>query len=260
MINKLQKPDYTIPKAYWPIALLECTGKLLEKIVAKHINADIEHHDLLPMTQFRFQPNHNATDAVASLIHKIQGTIATGHARALLLFDISGFFDNVNPSYATVILWNKGFPPSICAWTLSFLTGRTAAIRMGHYISDPFPIQSRTPQETPLSPILSTLYTSPLLETVKSWWYADLSLYIDDGAIYTVSATLKAATESARIKYEAVLTWLHKNGLQTDAAKTELMTFTHNRANPKFVGPPIHGTRYTLPTGDSYHVSTIKTL
>jgi hypothetical protein len=35
MVNKPQKPDYTIPKAYRPITLMECTGKLLEKIVAK---------------------------------------------------------------------------------------------------------------------------------------------------------------------------------------------------------------------------------
>jgi hypothetical protein len=31
MINKPQKPDYMVSKAYRPITLLECTGKLLEK-------------------------------------------------------------------------------------------------------------------------------------------------------------------------------------------------------------------------------------
>ena len=197
MINKPQKPDYTIPKAYHPIALLECTGKLLEKIIAKQINADIEQFDLLPMTQFGSRPKHNAIDAVASLVHKIQSTITTGHAGALLLFDISGFFDNVNPVCTTVILRNKGFPPSVCTWTLSFLTERKAAIQMGHYISEPFPVLNGTPQGSPLSPILSALYTSSLLESTKSWRHADLSLYVDDSAIYTVSATLKAATKSA---------------------------------------------------------------
>jgi hypothetical protein len=131
---------------------------------------------------------------------------------------------------------------------------------MGHYISDPFPIQSGTPQGSLLSPILSALYTSSLLESTKSWQHADLSLYVDDSTIYTVSATLKAATKSARTKYETILTWLHENGLQTDTAKTELMTFTRNRANPKFVSPPVHGARYTLPTGNTYQVSTVKTL
>jgi hypothetical protein len=97
------------------------------------------------MTQFGSRPKHNAIDAVASLVHKIQGTVATSHAGALLLFDISGFFDNVNPLRATEILRNKGFPPSICAWTLSFLTGRKAAIRMGNYVSEPFPVLNGTP-------------------------------------------------------------------------------------------------------------------
>jgi len=248
MINKPQKLDYTVPKAYRPIALLECTGKLLKKIVAKRINADIEQYNLLPMTQFRSRPKHNAINAVASLVHKIQGTIATGHAGALLLFNISGFFNNVNPSRATAILWNKGFPPSICAWTLSFLTGRKAAIHMGNYVSEPFPILNGTPQGSPLSPILSALYTSSLLDIAKTWRHADLSLYVDNSAIYTISATLKAATESARSKYETVLTWLHDNGLQTDTTKTKLMTFTPKRANPKFVGPPIQYMAHDTPS------------
>ena len=148
----------------------------------------------------------------------------------------------------------------MCVWALSFLTGRKAAIRMGNYVSKPFPVLNGTPQGSPLSPILSALYTSPLLDIAKTWQHADLSLYIDDGAIYTVSTTLKATTESAQTKYEAVLTWLHANGLQTDATKTEFMTFTRTYANPKFVGPPIPGARYTLPTGATYHVSTVKSL
>jgi hypothetical protein len=79
-------------------------GKLLEKIIAKCINADIITHDLLPMMQFGSRPHHNALDTVTCLVHKIQGTLATGHAGALLLFNISGFFDNINPSQAVAVL------------------------------------------------------------------------------------------------------------------------------------------------------------
>jgi hypothetical protein len=67
-----------------------------------------------------------------------------------------------------------------------------------------------------------------LLELSHTWSHTDLSLYIDDGTIYAISATLKAMTELTQTKYESILTWLHNNGLQTDATKTKLMTFTHH--------------------------------
>jgi hypothetical protein len=69
VLNKPQKPDYSQPKAYRPISLLECTGKALEKIVTNRINADILKYDILPPTQFGSRPHHNAIDAVATLVH-----------------------------------------------------------------------------------------------------------------------------------------------------------------------------------------------
>jgi hypothetical protein len=92
VINKPQKPDYSLPKVYRPISLLECTGKLLEKIVANKINEDILTHNLLPMGQFGSRPHHNAVDTVTTLVHCIQNTRSMGDVGALLLFDISGFF------------------------------------------------------------------------------------------------------------------------------------------------------------------------
>ena len=48
VIPKPGKPDYSVPKAYRPISLLECCGKLLEKIVAKRFLSDINTFALLP--------------------------------------------------------------------------------------------------------------------------------------------------------------------------------------------------------------------
>jgi hypothetical protein len=74
VINKPHKPNYSIPKAYRPISLLECVGKVLEKIVACQINTDIESFGILPMTQFGSWPHYNAIDAVVTLVHHIQAT------------------------------------------------------------------------------------------------------------------------------------------------------------------------------------------
>jgi hypothetical protein len=71
VLNKPNKPDYSQAKAYRPISLLECTAKLMEKIITKRVNEDILRANLLSMSQFGSRPHHNAIDAAATLIHRI---------------------------------------------------------------------------------------------------------------------------------------------------------------------------------------------
>ncbi len=114
ILNKPNRLDYSLTKAYWPISLLECMGKLLEKIVIKQLNHDILMFNLLSMTQFGSRLHHTATNAIAVLVHCIQATCATNNAGALLLFNILGFYDNLHPGQLTQVIYDKGFPPNVC--------------------------------------------------------------------------------------------------------------------------------------------------
>jgi hypothetical protein len=161
-----------------------------------------------------------------TLVHQIQATHEANHTGALLLFDISGFFDHINPDCTTQLFRNKGFPPEVCAWVASFLTTRTATLRGGDYVSKQFKIDKGTPQGSPLSPILSAIYTSRLLDLANRWRHKDLSLYVDDGAIYAVSVTSSSTTRATLVGYKEVIVWLAWNSLQVNPEKTELMMFT----------------------------------
>jgi hypothetical protein len=89
-------------------------GKLLEKVIAKQVNADINVYHLHPPSQFGLQPHHCAIDAVSTLVYCIQATCATNNTGALLLFNILGFFNNINPKWAVCVIENLGFPESMC--------------------------------------------------------------------------------------------------------------------------------------------------
>jgi hypothetical protein len=52
VVPKPGKKDYSLPKCYCPVALLECLGKLLEKVMAKRLAFDISALSLIPSTQF----------------------------------------------------------------------------------------------------------------------------------------------------------------------------------------------------------------
>ena len=232
---------------------MECTGKLLEKVITKRITNDISlHPDILPNNQFGSRPQHCTTDAALSLIHRIQATRKTGFHAALILFDISGFFDHIDTNRTHNILTKKGFPPNLVNWTFSFLTDRTASMHLDSTDIEPFAVPDGTPQGSPLSPILSAIYTSFLLTSSTTWPHSSLSLYVDDGAILSVSATPYSAAQNAQSKLEDTLRWLHNNGLTADYDKTELMIFSP----PRYRGPKVTGIQYSDPSGLKHRVKS----
>jgi hypothetical protein len=85
-------------------------------------------------------------------------------------------------------------------------------------------------------------------------------MYVDDGAIYAVSTTTKAAASRACQYYMEVLKWLDDNSLQADSSKTELMMFRPTCANPNLIGADILGARYTDPNLGPKHVTTVSYL
>jgi hypothetical protein len=79
---------------------------------------------------------------------------------------------------------------------------------------------------------------------VARWSHKDLTMYVDDGAIYAVSATANAAATSALIGYKKVLCWLEENGLCANPAKNELIIFPPPHTRPNLTGGQIHSGRY----------------
>ncbi|KAF2625214.1 hypothetical protein BU25DRAFT_301094, partial [Macroventuria anomochaeta] len=51
ILKKPKKPDYSAPKAYRVIALLNCLGKVVERLVAKRLGALAEVTHLLHPSQ-----------------------------------------------------------------------------------------------------------------------------------------------------------------------------------------------------------------
>ena len=123
-------------------------------------------------------------------------------------------------------------PSAICAWTHSFLTDRRICLTFNGFTEDAAIISHSTPQGSPLSPILSAIYTSPLLKLVNRMWvHRGLQTYVDDRAIIATHVTHKGAIKEAAQGMEEVTSWLARNGLKTDPDKTEFLLF-YKRKKP----------------------------
>jgi hypothetical protein len=99
VVPKPNKTDYSMPKSYWPVALLECLSKLLEKVMAKRILHEIGEHSLVPTSQFGACPHSSTIHAGLALTHDIVGIHAQGGCCASLQFDVQGFFDSINHTW-----------------------------------------------------------------------------------------------------------------------------------------------------------------
>lgn len=257
VIPKPNRADYTLAKNFRPISLLECLGKLLEKIVAKIIYSNMAKYALVPTTQYGGRNASSTLDTGLTLLHDIEAAHRSKLRAGLLLFDIQGYFDHINHNRLIQAFANLGFAPELVKWCQSFLKDRTIKLRFNGETLDVFDFAVGTPQGSPVSPVLSTIYTSSLLHKMKDWTNASLGMYIDDGAIFACGDNWEKIEATMRDEYSACLDWLTRAGLNIEPDKTELIFFRKPRErinSPSYIHLPL------LTRGGTYRVSATNTL
>jgi hypothetical protein len=230
IVPKPNRTDPTLPKNYCPILLLECLGKLLEKIISTRLLYDINFYELVPTTQFGGRNASSTVDAGLCLQHDICTAHASGLMCASLLFDISGFFDNINHQRLVALFRTLGFPAEVVSWLQSFLTDCHVSLRFNGFTSDPYNLRVGTPQGSPISPVLSIIFASPILRLAQHWTNTGLSMYVDDGNLFACGTDFSVVTDRLRLAYCKCWDWLHRAGLAIEPDKTEVIFFTNSHA------------------------------
>jgi hypothetical protein len=230
VIRKQGKPDYSNPKAYRPVALLNCLGKVLEKIFATRLSFLAELEDLLHPSQIGGRKQRSAIDAVMSLVHDIDLSKRNKTVTSALLMDVKGAFDNVSKDRLLHTMFSLGLPPSLLSWTNHFMTYRKTSLAFDGNREPLLPVQTGIPQGSPISPILFLIYLRPLFDELNARYpFAQCPSYIDDVAIVVEG---RNEIENARLLGEIaryVFTWADKNAITFDGPKTELIHFIRRR-------------------------------
>jgi hypothetical protein len=103
LLRKLDKSDYTQIKAYQVISLLNCLGKVVEKVVADMIAAYCEAAEVLHTGQMGSQRRWSALDTVGCLVQGVHNAWAQRQLAGALFMDVKGAFDHV--AAARLIEW-----------------------------------------------------------------------------------------------------------------------------------------------------------
>jgi Reverse transcriptase (RNA-dependent DNA polymerase) len=221
----------------------------LEKVITKRILHDIGALSLVPTNQFGARPHSSTIHAGLALTHDIALAHARGGCCGSLQFDIQGFFDNINHGRLLHCFRLLGFAEAICKWLSSFLANRSVQLRLNGAVSDPIDILVGAPQGSPISPILSVIYTFPLLRLANKWSDANMYMYVDDGNILAWGPSYRLVTNTLTRHFADCLGWLKRAGLTIESSKTEVIFYSLTRARPHIHGP--RPSSITLPSDNN---------
>ena len=204
VLRKPGKDDYTVPKSYRPIALLNTMGKVMDAIIATRLSYVAETYTLLPSTHMGGRKLRSTEHALHHIIDRIYAAWNEGDGKvaSLLLLDVSGAFDNISHRRLLHNLRKRRVDEKIVQWIASFLGERQTRLCIDGFWSEPYGLSTGEPQGSPLSPILYLFYNADLLDRCNQAENMGATGFIDDIAILAWADTTE---ETCRLLQTALL-------------------------------------------------------
>jgi len=236
ILRKPGRPDYSVPKAYRPIALLNTTAKLVSAIVTDRASHILETHRLLPATHFGSRPGHSTEDSLLLLETTIKHAWRQHKVASVLFLDIEGAFPNAVTDQLLHNMKKRGLPLEIVGFTERLLDNRKTKLRFDDYESEWFPLRNGIGQGDPLSMLLYVIYSSDLVDTARKENRELALAFVDDTALVVVGKSivemhqkLKDMLKQQGGGYE----WSANHNSRFETNKFALMDFSLNRAKPR---------------------------
>ena len=152
VIPKPHKDDYTQVKNFRPIALLECAGKLVSKLIAARLQSEAVHFNLVHPLQFGGLKYRSTVDAGFFLTEYITKARNAGRASSALALDVAQFFPSLHREVIISMLHKLSFAPELGRLFLSYYDTRSTKYLWNVFFSKNYDANNGVPQGDPLSP------------------------------------------------------------------------------------------------------------
>lgn len=225
ILKKPGKPDYAAPKAYRVISLLNCLGKVSERILAQRLGHLAETTTLLHPTQIGGRLKKSAIDAALLLTNEVEANRRLKHKTTTMFLDVKGAFDHVAKNQLLALLQRLRLPTSLIAWISSFMSNRLLRLSFDGQIEGFCAVDTGIPQGSPISPILFLIYIRELFPSQAVKFLS----YIDDISLTVSSTSLKKNVKILEREVAKIYDLGAKNAIQFDLDKTELLHFTTSK-------------------------------
>ena len=210
-------------KTYRPISNLSFLSKILEKIVAKRLNAHIEEHLLSNHVHSAYKRFHSTETALLKIHNDIICNMDNGKVTALTLLDLSAAFDTIDHSTLFERLHGHfGISGTVFQWFKSYILNRQQRVHIDGSLSCPQDLHFGVPQGSVIGPFLFCLYTTSMSQINN-----DVShhMYADDTQVYielSQSDTHKSISSLSGC-FTDISLWMKSSKLRLNSNRTEFI-------------------------------------
>jgi len=262
VLRKGGKPDYTIPGAYRPIALLDTIGKVMASVMKGKIQHYTEKLQLLPNMQFGGRSGCTTTDSLHTLMSFVKDSWRKGEEVLALFLDVKGAFPNTVPQVLIHDMRRYGVPREITDWIADKMMGRETVIKFDDYESEPIAVNNGLDQGCNLSMFLYRFYNASQIEAAVGKKDELATNFADDAILATAAPTLQEAAEKMRDLFQrqdGPAEWSRTHFSTYEYHKLAAMALTRKRIpNPEGGNKRVKQPPMTIHIDEQHTVTTVR--
>jgi len=160
--------DPEILSNYRPISLRPFLSKVLEKVVAKQLSAQLERNNLSARFQSGFRSRRSTVTTVVKISNDALSSNDSRKVTALVLLDLSAAFDTIDHKILlNCLATDVGVTGIALTWFRSHLSDRTQIVSCADNLSSCRPVTCGVLLGSVLGPLLFCIYTRRLKQIIE---------------------------------------------------------------------------------------------
>lgn len=229
IVIPIPKPDKDRNNAdsFRPITLLNCIGKILEKMVNRRLMNLMESQGLLDNRQFAFRPDKSTDDYLTELEDILDSHLERGMHGDVVSLDLSKAYDRAWRFPILKSLEEWGIKGRMGHYVQSFLKDRRFRVSIGNNRSELRSQENGIPQGSVIAPTLFLICMQSLFKNIPPNVY--ILVYADDITIIVFHSFKSLARKRMQSAVNSVSKWADEHGFTLSPEKSQLLHISCNR-------------------------------